>query len=183
MWGLFVVPLLLFFSQVIIQGSGTLRIIYLSKGKKALGALLGFVEVLVWILAVSQIMENYNSPLYYVVYALGFSAGTYLGGILEEKIALGVLLIKVITKKKASALIKILREKNIRLTNVEAIGENGPVNVLYIIIKRKSSQPIVNLIKKYHAKSFFTVEDVRHVNEGDFPLGAIDHHRKSFLRR
>lgn len=167
-WG--ILPFLIFLAQLFIVSLGTIRIILLSKGQKIFSACLGFFEVLIWLLAVAQIVQNVTNPLYYIVYALGFATGNFVGIWLEEKLAMGILLVRVITKKEATKLIRNLRARKFRLTSVAARGESGKVNVLYVILKRKNLPSVMKTIRKFHPKSFFSVEDVRFVSEGAFPL-------------
>ena len=92
-------PLLIFCARIIDVSIGTLRIIFVSKGKRNIAPLLGFFEVLVWILAISEIMQNLNNWVCYVAYAAGFAAGNYVGMIIEEKLAIGILIIRIIIIK------------------------------------------------------------------------------------
>lgn len=98
-----IIPLLILLARVLDVSIGTLRIILLGKGYKKLAPMLGFVESFVWILAVSQIMQNLNNLYYYVAYAGGFATGTYLGMVLEEKLSLGYVIVRVITHKDATS--------------------------------------------------------------------------------
>lgn len=159
------IPVLIFLSRILDVSIGTIRIIFVSRGAKPIAAFLGFIEVFIWIIAISQIMNNLNNIWAYFAYALGFSGGTYLGMLLEEKIAVGTVLFQVITKKPATDLIPELRESNARLTSLKANGEDGPVDILYIVAKRKISRKIYSLIKKYHPQAFLSVEDIRVVQD------------------
>ncbi|MCF7812158.1 DUF5698 domain-containing protein [Candidatus Gracilibacteria bacterium] len=182
-WG--VIPGLLFLSQVAIVTFSTLRIIFISRGKKLLSSCLGFFEVLIWLLAVSQIVQNLDNPLYYLVYGLGFAIGNSVGIWIEDKLAVGTLMIRLITKTPATKLTRILKKYKYRFTSVPAIGASGKrVNVLYIILKRKNTGFVVKHIRQLHAKSFFTIEDIRYVNEGMMPLVEQSHIRRwNFLSR
>ncbi|GAE87820.1 hypothetical protein JCM21531_1220 [Acetivibrio straminisolvens JCM 21531] len=81
--------MLIFFSRIIDVTIGTIRIIFVSRGKKYLAPVLGFFEVLVWIVAISQVMQNLNNFACYFAYAAGFATGTFVGIIIEEKLAIG----------------------------------------------------------------------------------------------
>ena len=84
-----IVPILIVFAKIIDVSLGTIRIILVSKGKKFLAPLLGFIEVLIWILTIGQVMKNLTNPVNYIAYALGFSLGNYFGIIIENKLAIG----------------------------------------------------------------------------------------------
>ncbi|MBU0960683.1 MAG: DUF2179 domain-containing protein [Proteobacteria bacterium] len=164
-----IIPLLIFFARILDVSIGTLRIIFVSKGLKYYAALLGFFESLIWLLAVAQVMQNLNSWQTYVAFAFGFAAGNYVGVVLEEKIALGKMLIRVITRREADDLVKVLWEEGYGVTSVDAQGESGPVKLIFSIAKRKNITKIISIIKKYNPNAFYTIEDMRYVNE-TYPL-------------
>lgn len=158
-------PLLVFLARVLDVSIGTLRIIFVSKGLRYYAALLGFFESLIWLLAVTQVLQNLNSWQTYIAFALGFAAGNYVGVVLEEKIALGNLLIRIITRKEADQLVHVLWEQGYGVTSVDARGETGPVKLIFSITKRKNLGKIISIIKKYNPNAFYTIEDMRYVNK------------------
>ena len=109
-------------------------------------------------------MANLDNWFTYIGYALGFGLGTYVGMILEGKLALGYELVRVITKKGADELVNGLREKGYALTTVPGMGREGEVGVLYIIIKLKVLREVVAIIKKFNPNAFYTIEDMRFVS-------------------
>ncbi len=164
-----ILPLLVFLARVVDVSMGTLRIIFVAKGLKHFAALLGFFEALIWLIAVTQVMQNLNSWQTYIAFALGFAVGNYVGVVLEEKIALGNLLIRIITQKEADELVHVLWEAGYGVTSVDAKGETGPVKLIFSITKRKNLDKIISLIKKYNPNAFYTIEDMRYVNK-TYPL-------------
>jgi uncharacterized protein YebE (UPF0316 family) len=95
LFGYLILPLLIFFARICDVSIGTMRIIFVSKGKKNIAPLLGFFEVLIWIIVISKIMQNLNNYVNYVAYAAGFATGNLVGMIIEEKLAVGVQMIRV----------------------------------------------------------------------------------------
>lgn len=166
---LLIIPLLIFVARILDVSVGTLRIIFVSKGLKHLAALLGFVESLVWILAITQVMQHLNNWATYFAFALGFAAGNYVGVLLEERIAMGSLIIRIITRKEADELVRHLRQSGFGVTSVDAQGESGPVKVIFTIAKRRSLESIVTTIKRFNPNAFYTIEDVRFVKETFLP--------------
>lgn len=160
-----ILPVLVFLARILDVSIGTLRIIFVSKGLKYFAAMLGFVESLTWLIAVTQVMQNLHSWQTYVAFALGFGAGNYVGIILEERIALGNLLIRIITQKEASELVNVLWSQGYGVTSVDARGESGPVNLIFSITKRKNLDKIIAIIKEYNPNAFYTIEDMRYVNQ------------------
>ena len=162
-------PLLIFIARIFDVSVGTIRIILIAKGLRKFAPLLGFFESLIWILAVSQIMMHLNNFYYYIAYASGFATGTYLGMILEEKLSLGYIIVRVITYKDATELVLNLREKKYTATVLNADGVTGAVKLIFLVIKRTHSEEVIKLIKHYNPNAFYTVEDVKFVSGGVFP--------------
>ena len=78
-------PALIFLARILDQSIGTLRLIFLSKGMKYIAPFLGFFEVIIWLLAVGQIMQHLDNWLCYVAYGAGFAMGNFIGITLEER--------------------------------------------------------------------------------------------------
>lgn len=157
---------LIFFARILDVSVGTLRIIFVSKGLKYWAALLGFAESFIWILAVTKVMQNLGDWQTYVAFALGFSAGNFIGVAIEERIALGNLLIRIITRVEANDLVNALWKAGYGVTSVDAQGESGPVKVIFTVAKRKKLNRILQTIKTYNPNAFYTIEDMRFVNSG-----------------
>jgi len=164
-----VIPILLIMARIVDVTIGTIRIILISKGYRKVAPLLGFAEVFIWIVTVSQIMKGNNNIVYYFAYSFGFATGTYIGMMIESRLSLGMVLVRVITKFEAIDLIQELRDKNYNATSVDGEGRHGEVKILFMIIKRKALNEIIELIRKYNPNSFYTIEDVRDVSGGVFP--------------
>lgn len=160
-----ILPLLIIVARIIDVSLNTLRIIYLSKGFRLLAPVLGFFEVLIWLLAVTQIFANLENWLCYLAYPLGFALGNYLGMKLEERLAIGVELIRIITRMDPYKLIEALRENGFSVTAIDAEGSQGKVGILYSIINRKALGKYVALIQEFNPKAFYTIEDVRFVSK------------------
>ena len=178
----FVLPFLIFIARIADVTLGTLRIIFISKGKKYLAPLLGFIEIFIWILAITRIFENLDNWTCYFAYAAGFAAGNFIGIVVEENIALGVELIRIITSKEATDLIRALRERGYGITYITANGSQGEVGIIYSIIKRSDLKEFVEFMKKLNPNAFYTIEDIRFVNREVFRPVNSSFARKSHLR-
>ncbi len=161
-------PLMIFILRIVDVSMGTLRIVFISKGFKKLAPVISFFEILIWIFVVSKVMQNLDNWVCYVSYAAGFATGSYLGMKLEEKIAIGHELIRVITKKDASELTIALKGKGYGITTIKANGLNGEVAVVYIISGRKNIGEAINTIKAYNPQALYTIESIRSVSKEIF---------------
>ena len=173
-----ILPSLIFFARVTDVSIGTLRITYITRGKKRLAAILGFIEVLIWLLAIRQIFNNLNNFVCYLTYAGGFASGSFLGMWLEHKLAVGMQVIRIITRKDASQLIEKLRANGYGVTIIDGEGVTGHVNIIFSIIQRKDLPEIRTMIKRFNPRAFFSVEDVRMATEGIFPNNGLKHSTK-----
>jgi uncharacterized protein YebE (UPF0316 family) len=175
-----VLPLLIILARIIDVSIGTIKIIYITKGNRRITPILAFFEVLIWLLAVTRIFENLNNAVCYFAYAFGFALGSYIGMKIEEKLALGVQVIRIITRKDASKLINVLRDKGFGVTTQKAEGSQGKVGILYSVVNRRNIKDILEIIKTYNPKAFYTIEDVRFVSQEITDTTIKNHSRKLF---
>ncbi len=173
--------LAIFSARIVDVSLGTLRIIFLTRGLKYQAALLGFVESLIWIFVISQIMNNVSNWAAYIAFAGGFASGNVVGIWLEQKLAIGSLVVRVITRREASHLLEGLRLAGFCVTTVEAEGGDGEVMVLFTVVRRKELPVVTALIRKNNPCAVYTVEDVRFASS---PVAAlVTEKRPFFLRR
>tara|TARA_Y100000031_G_C8059117_1_gene309772 strand:+ start:65 stop:646 length:582 start_codon:yes stop_codon:yes gene_type:complete len=158
------IPLFIVLARIVDVSLGTLRIIFVSKGMKYLAPALGFVEVIIWLLAIGQIMQNLSNVVNYIAYGLGFAIGNYLGIRIEEKLAMGFVVLRVITRKSAQELKSYFTRSGYKYTILDAMSDEGPVHVIYITVKRKNLREMIPNVKRYNPKAFYTVEDLKCVS-------------------
>lgn len=174
----FLLPGLIFLARVLDVTIGTIRIVMVSKGYKIWAPILGFFEVLIWLIAITKIMQNLDNWLGYIAYGLGFAAGNYVGLIIEEKMALGIVKLQIITRREAGKLIENLTNAGYGITHHNAKGSNENVSIIYSIIKRSEIKKVAEIIVSTNPKAFYSVEDVKFVNEGVFPLAKARFNRR-----
>lgn len=161
-------PVLIFCARICDVTIGTIRIIMVSKGHKYIAPVLGFFEVLIWIIAISRIMQNLDNVACYIAYAAGFATGNFVGMAVEEKMALGTMIIRLITRP-ADGLFEALSNAGFGVTRSEAYGSKEKVEVILTIIKRQNLPDAIAIIEKMNPKAFYTIEEAKRVNEGIFP--------------
>lgn len=163
-----ILPLLIFVSRLGDVTMATLRHIFISKGFKKIVPILGFFEVLIWLIAMRQVFSHLDNIACFIAWALGFSAGTYLGMLIDEKLAIGTQIIRVITSENITELILALKTKNQGITIVDGQGAIGPVKLIFTIVKRSDKFEIIELIHQHAPKAFYTIEDVKSSEFGVF---------------
>lgn len=161
-------PILIFLARICDVSIGTLRIIFVSKGKKNIAPILGFFEVLIWITAISKIMENLDHYINFIAYAAGFATGNFVGMIIEEKLAMGILMIRVFANEKGKELVQHLNAGGYGTTVVQAHGARENIDLIYSIVKRNELSHVLEIINDLNPRAFYTIEDVKSVNEGIF---------------
>jgi uncharacterized protein YebE (UPF0316 family) len=185
-----VLPILIVLARMVDVTLGTIRIIFVSRGSRLAAPILGFFEVFIWIVAISQIMQNLNNPLCYVAYALGFALGNYFGIMAEEKLAIGFLVLRIFVLKenpeKASLMEKLI-EAGFGVTTVEGRGATKEVTLLFSLIRRKDLNEAVAIIEKADSKVFYSIESAKAAHAGIFPakkthkipfVSNVDTHRR-----
>lgn len=161
-------PVLIFMARICDVSIGTMRIIFVSKGKRNIAPILGFFEVLIWITAISKIMQNLDNYINYIAYAAGFATGNFIGMIIEEKLAMGILMIRVFAHERGLELVNTLNLRGYGATVVDAHGARAKVHLIYTIVHRNELDRVLDVINDFNPKAFYTIEDVKSVNEGIF---------------
>jgi len=164
-----IVPLLIFCARVCDMSLDTIRVIFVSKGIKYLPPIIGFFEVIIWLVAIGQVMNNLTNVVCYLAYGAGFATGTFVGMAIEEKLSLGLTSVRIITKEDPADLVKYLRQHNYGVTSIDAEGGTGKVKMVFTIIKRQDLGHVVGIIKQFNPNAFYSVEEVKSVAEGVFP--------------
>jgi uncharacterized protein YebE (UPF0316 family) len=178
-----VLPLLIFCARICDVSLDTVRLIFVSKGIKHIAPLLGFFEVIIWLVAIGQIMKHLDNVICYIAYGGGFAMGNYIGMYIEERLSIGNVIIRVIVKTETAELINELRLQNYGLTIVDAEGSQQKVKIIFSVIKRENVQHFISVINQYNPHAFYTIEDVRSINEGVFKRNRKKMNALNFLAK
>lgn len=160
------VPLLIFVARLIDVSMSTIRIILIVNEKRIAASVLSFLEMFVWLVAVTQTLKNLSNVMCYIGFAGGFAVGTYIGMLIEKKLSMGIVLIRITTTEKdGHQLISFLKQRKFRITSVNAEGNFGKTNIIYTVVMRKEMNSVIEVIKQFNPNAFYTVENIRYVNE------------------
>ncbi len=160
--------LIIFCCKVIDVSMGTVRIIYLTRGQSKIAAAIGFVEMLLYIVALGTVMGNLDHPVNIFIYALGFSVGSYVGSKIEEKIAVGFVNVQIITMQIYNGLEEALRQTGFGVTSVDCSGKEGPHRILYVMMKRRDLPSFLKKIRELDKGAFVSIMDTRNILGGYF---------------
>lgn len=178
------IPVLIFFARICDVSIGTLRLIFMMSDRRWLSAVLGFFEVIIWVLAVKGVLEHLTNPLALTAYGLGFAAGMLVGMTIERRLALGHRIIRVISPGAPGAEVDLsaaLRERGYRVTRVDGRGRSGPVEVAFLVVRRRAVEPLRLLIHELAPAAFITVERVERATGGSLPDGPFARRKWSLM--
>lgn len=159
-------PLLIFLARITDVSINTIRIIYVLGGRRTTATLLGFFESFVWLMAIRQIFEHLDNWLCYVAYPGGFAMGILVGMMIEERIAYGKVIVRIITRKDVSELIAFLNKNQFRYTKVNAEGPDGHESLVFTVLQRESLEDLLSQMKAILPTAFYTVEKVNRAGDG-----------------
>ncbi len=162
---LVILPLLIVLARMADVSLGTLRIIFISRGFKLWATLVGFFEITIWLMAITQIMNNLNNVYYYLAYAFGFALGTFMGLTIESHLAMGMSLIRIIIPCDQAGIIEEMKQSGWGFTYFPAHGAFHPVNVIFALVKRKQIPHFLNLLKSHCPDAVYTIEDIRTISK------------------
>src|SRR5688500_9036889 len=158
-------PLLIFMARILDVSINTVRIIYVLGGRKFTSTLLGFFESFIWLMAIRQIFEHLDNWMCYVAYPAGFAAGIFVGMMIEEKIAYGKVIVRIITRKEIHPLLQYLNQEDHRYTYVKAEGPDGLENLVFTVLEREKLELLLLRLKEILPTAFYTVEKVNRAAE------------------
>ena len=145
---------------------GTLRILMTVRGRKYLAALIGFFEVTIFIVAVSQVVRNVHNVWMVLGYSLGFAAGTLVGMTIEEQLALGFTVVRIISTDIENKIAEALRALGYGVTEMTGQGLRGAVEILEVVVQRHDLPVVLQTIDEVDSRAFVTVEETRRVYRG-----------------
>ncbi|OGC08313.1 hypothetical protein A2V82_02220 [candidate division KSB1 bacterium RBG_16_48_16] len=167
-----ILPALIFCARIIDVSIGTMRIVYIGRGKKFLAPLLGFFEVFIWLIAIGQIFKHLDNVACYFGWAGGFAMGNYVGMVIEDKLAIGAQILRIICREDSQQITEHLKSEGYGITLVNAEGTAGAVKIIFTVVMRKDLPKVLGIMKQHNPKAFYTVEDVQRVREAVFPLAV-----------
>ena len=155
-----IAALSIFLLRLLDQTLGTLRILYVNKGKPLFGAILGFIESAIWIVAISQVIQDLNDPFLIFGYALGFAAGTIMGSYIENTIAIGDIVVRIFVPKDSDSekVAKELRINGLGVTIINGEGMQGEVTIAWCVTPRKGLKEVLRIISEITPDAYVTTE-------------------------
>lgn len=150
-------------TRVVDVSLGTLRMIAVVNGRRWLAWGLGFFEVLLWVMVVSHVIRTIDLEHWYygVAYALGFATGNWVGIAVEQRLAHGEQAVRVFTRA-GEGIAAVIRGEGYGVTVFDGEGKDGPVEMLYITMRRKSVPRVIEIVRKMDSMAFYVVDEVKY---------------------
>ena len=164
-----ILPLLIFLARIADVSMETIRVIYISRGIKYLAPIIAFFEIIIWLLAMEVVLKDLSNIVYFMAYAFGFAAGTYVGLVIEERLSIGTVILRIVTTEESTDTIAaFLESEHFGVTCLDAQGSRGNVRMILSLVNRTDVPRITEHLEKTNPNAFFSIEDVRYVNQGVF---------------
>ena len=138
----------------------TIRTASIVQGRRVFSATLGFFQAVIYILAIAKVLLNMDHPIYALAYGLGFALGTYLGITIERRLAFGLQVASLFTRK-GPELAKALILAGYRVAKVEGHSRNGDLAILYVEVPRKQAPKLIHDAGAIDETCFCVINDVR----------------------
>lgn len=175
MFGIEVIPLsravllgaaVIFVLRVVGISLSTIRVLTMMRGQKLITVVLGFFEVLVYVIAIGQVVNDLSNIWNILGYCLGFSTGTLAGMWIDERMVGGYANVRIISRYKAQGIVEAIREAGYGATLDWATGRSGSVGMVMATVRRKEVNEVCNLADDVDGSAFITVEEARAVRRG-----------------
>jgi len=153
----------IFLARVADVSLGTFRTIIVFRGHRTLAAVIGFVEVMIWVAAAGQVFSNLDSWHLTVAYAGGFACGNYVGMWLESHVAIGRELVRAISFSEKGHLAERLRAQGYRVVELSGNTDRQPVEVVLVIERRREIGSLIATIRREDPQAIYTISDVKSV--------------------
>jgi len=157
---------LIFILRVSDMSLDTMRVLFVMRGRKGIVWVLGFFQAMIFVIAIGIVLSDLDSPLKVIGYAAGFATGNVVGMLIEEKLAVGHIQLRIISPRFGSAIAEKLREDGFAVTEVAARGKDGMVTLLSCSVLRRRVDNVRKIVNQIDPNAFITAEDVRPVRRG-----------------
>ncbi len=144
----------------------TIRVLFVMRGRKLLAWILGFLQSLIFVIAISAALSHLDNPLSIIGYAAGFATGVVVGMLIEERLAIGHIHFTIVSSTRGAAIAEQLRAEGFAVTEIPARGRAGTVHLLMVNVNRRDRTSLETAVLETDPEAFITAEDVRPVRRG-----------------
>jgi uncharacterized protein YebE (UPF0316 family) len=165
-------PFVIFSMRIVDVSLSTVRILLAVRGFKTMVPVIGFFEVLIWVFAVGNAIRYLDSGWHLLGYAAGFSTGTVVGMLIEERLAIGYATIRIVSRYGGVELADALRGLGFGVTEFAGQGRDGRVEIVYTVCLRRDIPRVTGEVEQWDPQAFVTVEEPRDIRWGWMHTGG-----------
>jgi uncharacterized protein YebE (UPF0316 family) len=159
--------LLIFGFRVCDVTLGTMRTLSIVKGHIAVSVVLGFFEVMIWIVAVSQVIVRLHESWWLALaWAGGFATGNAIGIAVERALALGTAVVRILSADHGDAIADTLRSQGHPVSTFIGEGAHGPVSLVYAMAPRRLAKDMVRTARSIDPDLLYVSEPAHESNGG-----------------
>jgi uncharacterized protein YebE (UPF0316 family) len=167
-WALAIV---IFFMRIVDVTMGTMRTLAIVEGRVRLSVALGFIEVSVWVVAIAQVITRlHESPLLVLGYACGFAAGNGVGILVERRLALGMVVLRILSRQSGSEIAMAFRSRGQRTTAFVGEGAGGSIRLIYALCRRRDVTGLLQVARGLDREMLYVVERASQWGQGLDPV-------------
>jgi uncharacterized protein YebE (UPF0316 family) len=155
LWG----PILILIARVIDVSFDTMRVLFMVRGRRLPAGALGFLQALIWIVAVGNAIKHLGSVGHILGYATGFALGTVVGITIEKYVAYGLSHLHIISRHGGVEIAEALRDRGYGATEFSGFGRDGAVEIVTSVVQRAHVPEVLAIVDRYDPQAFVTVED------------------------
>lgn len=145
----------IFVLQIIYVPLLTLRTTFVVKGKKVQASFFALLEAIIYIVSLGIVFSDLTNLYNIFAYIIGYALGIYIGGCIEEKLALGYRCVHVNLQESNEELTNYLRSLNFGVTCFTGEGRNCEKRFrLEIVSHRSREQELIKTIKNAVPNAF-----------------------------
>lgn len=158
--------LLIFIINVVYVSLNTIRMMLTMKGYQLAAPLLSMIEVTIYVLGLGLVLDRLDNVWNIIVYALGYGAGILVGMKIENKLALGYILVTAIVPDQAYGTAEELRKRGYGVTTTQAHGREGNRYVMEVLTPRMNERKLYQEIKEIEPKAFVISYEPKYISGG-----------------
>lgn len=149
--------LLIFFGRIIDVSLGTIRINFIVRRKKIFAAVIGFLEVTIFVAIIARVIQDIDKNIYSIfAYGAGFAVGTYIGIIISEKLTKDLMSTNIISMTRSNEIINLLRNKDFGVTCYKGVGKDGAIDIINVVCRRTLIGNLTKLVEEIDENAFIT---------------------------
>ncbi|KSU83036.1 DUF2179 domain-containing protein [Fictibacillus enclensis] len=160
-------PLIIFLMQLSLLPIVTLRTILLVKGETRKASVIGVVEAAINVLSLGIVFQDMSNIWNIIAYAIGFGAGLMLGGVLENKLAIGYVTHQINLLDRSEKLVNRLRAEGFGVTVYQGEGREDNARFrIDVLSKRSREKELLQIVNELAPKAFLVSFEIRSFKGG-----------------